>query len=250
MLAARDLHVISQASVGRSGDHTRLTVEDQQGNQQRVIWWQSGSIPPERIDLAFSLRTANYKGERQLQIEWIDARPAEGVRSGAALPALEFVDYRDDPDPLARLRELGEVLVWREVDAKIEGKTRLELTPAPRLAIWTTPPGSAELQAALATVKPETVYLFAHDPGLDAIDPLITRLVGLIKFLITPRGRCDQPFGIGSGDGAARDHGAGGAGLAQRARADQHSRRRTMGRCGYRQARDKRARTPPRSAPG
>ena len=32
-------------------------------------------------------------------------------------PAVEVVDYRDDPDPLARLRELGDLLVWREVDA-------------------------------------------------------------------------------------------------------------------------------------
>ena len=151
VLAARDLRVTSQASVGRGGDHARLTVEDQHGNQQPVIWWQSGSIPQERIDLAFSLRTTSYKGENQLQVEWIDARPAEGVLQVRA-PSVEVVDYRDDPDPLARLRELGDVLIWREVDAQIEGKTRLELTPTSRLAIWTTPPGSAELQAALALV--------------------------------------------------------------------------------------------------
>ncbi len=172
--------------MGAAAIIARLTVEDQSGNQQRVIWWRSGNVPPERIDLAFSLRTSTYKGERQLQVEWIDARPAEGVLQVSA-PTLEIVDYRDDPDPLARLRELGDVLIWREVDAQIEGKTRLELTPAPRLAIWTTPPGSAELPAALATVKPQTIYLFAQDPGLDAINPLITRLVGLIKFLIRHR---------------------------------------------------------------
>ncbi len=140
VLAARDVRVTSQSTIGRGGEHARMTVEDQQGNSQRVIWWQHGSIPQERIDLALSVRTANYKGERQLQIEWVDARPAEGVVQVRA-PSVEVVDYRDDPDPLARLRELGDVLIWREVDAQIEGKTRLELTPAPRLAIWTIPPG-------------------------------------------------------------------------------------------------------------
>ncbi len=184
VLAARDLKITNSSAVGRGGEHTRMTVADQQGNEQRAIWWQSGTIPQARIDLAFSLRTSTYKGKPQLQVEWIDARPAEGVLQVHA-PTVAVVDDRDHPDPLARLRGLGDVLIWREVDAQVEGKTRLELAPAPRLAIWTIPPGSAELRDALAAVKPETVYLFAHDPGLDTLEPFAKRLVGLINYMIT-----------------------------------------------------------------
>ncbi len=186
VLAVRDVHVSSQSVIGRSRDHTWMMVEDQDGNSQRVIWWQSGSIPQGRIDLALSVHAGDYKGEHQLQIAWVDSRPAEGVLQ-IIDPTIRIIDYRDDPNPLARLRELGDVIVWREVDPMVEGSTRQELVPTAKLAIWTLPPSGAELQAVMEWVKPETVYLFAHDPVLDALEPFMKRLAGLVKYTLSQR---------------------------------------------------------------
>jgi len=186
ILAARDLTLHSHSAVGRSGDHTQLTVEDQAGNRQRVLWWRSGDLPTGRFDLAFSARATDFRGERQLQVEWIDTRPAEGVIQIRA-PKLEILDYRLDPDPLVRLREFGDVQIWREADATIAGKTRLELAPAESLALWTSPPSSADLRAVLKWVKPEQIILFAADPGLDALEPFVKRLAGLVKYALSNR---------------------------------------------------------------
>ncbi len=70
----------------------------------------------------------------------------------------------------------------------MSGQTRLELIEADKLAIWTIPPGSAELRAVIAQVKPQTVYLFAADPGLDALEPFVKRLAGLVKYALSQRG--------------------------------------------------------------
>ena len=186
VLAARDLTIRSHSAVGRGDEHRVVTVEDQNGNKQRVIWWQSGDVPQGHFDLAFSARNVNYKGEAQMQIEWLDARPVEGFVE-VRVPAFEIVDYRDDPDPLERLRTLTDILVWREVDASVEGSTRLELTPARDLVIWTIPPSSAELRAAVEQVKPETITLFAADPGLDTLEAFTIRLAGLVKYALANR---------------------------------------------------------------
>ena len=187
VLAARDLTMRSHSTVGRSGDHTQVTVEDQAGNKQRVLWWQSGDLPTGRFDLAFTARGSDFRGEARMQLEWIDARPAAGVVEISA-PPLEIVDYRTDPDPLGRMATLGHgIEIWREVDDQIEGKTRLELMPAPVLVIWTIPPGNAELRAAVQQVRPSRVYLFAADPKLDERPQFIQRLAGLVKYSLGNR---------------------------------------------------------------
>ncbi len=54
------------------------------------------------------------------------------------------------------------------------------------LAIWTAPPGPAELRAALAQVGPARVCLFARDPGADTPEAFIRRLTGLVKHALWP----------------------------------------------------------------
>lgn len=65
--------------------------------------------------------------------------------------------------------------------AEIAGRDRYELGASEFLIIWTTPPGPAELQAALEKVSPKTVYLFGIDPGLDRLDEFLKRLAGLTR---------------------------------------------------------------------
>ena len=61
------------------------------------------------------------------------------------------------------------------------------LTPSPRLAIWTAPPGPVELRAALERVKPQTVYLFGVDPGYGSPSAFLGRLAGLVKHALSAR---------------------------------------------------------------
>jgi single-stranded-DNA-specific exonuclease len=198
VLATRGLKVTGYASVGHSDEHLLITVEDEDERSQRVIWWQGANLPlPEgRFDLAYSVRASTYRGQRDVQVEWLDARPeGEAVDLGAMSRELQIVDYRDARDPLAALHRLQsevELLIWCEAEAKreLEGMDRGELAPAHHLALWTTPPGRAELSQALQRVTPRVMYLFAVDPGMDRPEAFLKRLAGLVKHAVEKEQGC------------------------------------------------------------
>lgn len=178
--------VLDQRLVGRQRTHRRVTVADPAGKPFEVWWWQGAGedLPVGRFDLAYTPRASSYRGQRELQIEWVDARPLERAGAGATGP--QVVDRRAHPQPLALLAELRrdeEVQVWCEGEARrsLSGRTRDELQPGLRLVIWTSPPSQAVLAAALACVQPHEVIVFAVDAGLDQIDAFVARLSGLVK---------------------------------------------------------------------
>jgi hypothetical protein len=185
------LKIVRHRPVGRNGEHRLLTVGDADGAQAPVIWWDGGQeeLPAGRIDLAYTARASDYRGEPQVEVAWIDARPSLGAAPAEIAPVrapIEVVDFRQEPRPHRILEELRlgvEPAVWREgpAAAEIPGADRYSLPPANGLAVWTAPPGPAELHAALARVAPARVYLFGLDPGLDRSDALIQRLAGLVK---------------------------------------------------------------------
>ena len=198
-LASKGLTLKSYSTVGRNDEHLQLIVEDEQGTTRKVIWWQGGEsvtatqseLPQGRFDLAYTVRTSNYRSQREIEIEWIDARPLEetAISLKAQARVIEVVDYRGQPLPLAILEKLqsqGEVQVWCEGEARrlIPSHTRYELEPCRALAVWTTPPDQQVFQAALEKTSPEIIYLFGIDPGTDALDAFLRRLTGLAKYAL------------------------------------------------------------------
>jgi single-stranded-DNA-specific exonuclease len=203
-LATRGLSLASQRVIGRNAEHRLLVVEDEEGVAQKVVWWRGTGTPlPEgRFDLAYVVRANEYRGQREVQVEWVDARPIEeppAVVVRPARPQIEVIDHRQAAEPrtlLDQLRAREEVQVWSEAGARAEvgGQDRNDLERARALAIWTTPPGPSELREALAQVSPEKVYLFGVDPGLDDAEPFLVRLVGLVKHALSMgRGKVDIP---------------------------------------------------------
>lgn len=194
-LAVRDLRVLSQATIGRTDEHRRITVEDAHDRTQTIFWWHGTgwSLPQGRFDLALTLRASDYRGQAEVQIEWIDAQEREPATVEVQPePTIEVRDYRAASNPEAILRELvaeGNVLVWAEGEGPVgvETRTRCDLVPSPRLVVWTLPPGPRQFQAVLEQVEPEEVILFAHDPGLDEMTVFLHRLAGMIKFALARR---------------------------------------------------------------
>ncbi|HUW08911.1 MAG TPA: single-stranded-DNA-specific exonuclease RecJ, partial [Anaerolineae bacterium] len=190
-LVIPDLRIASDRTVGRDDEHLRLAVEDEEGNGQTVMWWQGAgaALPEGRFDLACLLRASDYRGQREVQVQWVDARPiAEPapLRSAPTAVEMEVVDHRRTADPqgvLARLRSTEDVQIWAEAThrAQVEGRDRRDLEPHPVLVIWTAPPSHDVLQAALQRATPERVYLFLVDPELDSPQVFLQRLLGLLK---------------------------------------------------------------------
>jgi single-stranded-DNA-specific exonuclease len=194
-LAVRDLRILSDATIGRMDEHRRVTVEAKDGQTQTVFWWHGigWSLPRGRFDLALSLRASDYRGMPEVQIEWLHARALEPEAAEVeSAPAIEVLDCRAASHPEALLQEFlsgGDVQVWAEgqAPAAIAPRSRLELAPGRRLAIWTSPPGPRELQAVLEAVQPDKVLLFVQDPDMDDDQAFLTRLAGLVKFALRDR---------------------------------------------------------------
>ena len=195
-LASRGVHVRSMSMVGKAKEHLRLTVEDDNGNAQSILWWGGASeeLPEEKsvIDLAYSLRAGTFRGKRQLTLQFQDFRVV-GAESIELQPTtVEIVDWRSTPEKFNELNK--EVLTWAEGADKARGKNRFELYQATELAIYTAPPSPADLRAALDLVRPRKIYLLGVSPeqgnsslSLRPTDEFLSRLTGLTKYVINQR---------------------------------------------------------------
>jgi single-stranded-DNA-specific exonuclease len=190
-LATRSLTLKSSTKLGKNKEHLKLTVADEQGHTQQVLWWDGGSeeLPAGKFDLAYSLRASDWRGARQAQLEFVDLRVIETEQIEIREKKLEVLDFRGRANPLELLKAEAQgpdIVCWAEAEEKkrVNGLDRAELTPAKTLVIWSIPPARAELLLALARVRPEKVIVFAIDPGADEPRALLERLAGLVKYTL------------------------------------------------------------------
>ncbi|MBN1148859.1 MAG: single-stranded-DNA-specific exonuclease RecJ [Anaerolineales bacterium] len=211
VLVSCGLRLANHSQVGREGEHLLLTVEDENGLARRVIWWNGAdylgtqrALPEGRFDLAYTARASTFRGQRDVQVQFIDFRLLEEPTGGleTARPHLEIIDLRGQEHPLPALQrllaEFPAALVWAEADApdKLrralaspgEAHVRIEdhrrISPVENLVIWTTPASRADLLAALLAAGPRRVALFAVDPELDEMRTFLERLAGLTRYAI------------------------------------------------------------------
>ncbi len=203
-LAARRLRMKSQTLIGRHNEHRQLIVEDEGEMSYKLIWWGGGTWPlPEWIesgvfDLAYSARTSNYRGQPEVQIEWIDAQPAEGQAIEVMTkPVIAIQDYRHahtSPAGFAAAAGRGRCAgVGRRGGAPEAGSggnhRRRSACPRARTSAGDLDdsPGWEELQAALAAVNPQTIYLFAIEPETGVPERFLERLAGLVKYALNAK---------------------------------------------------------------
>ena len=188
--ATHRLSLRSVATIGKNREHLRLTVEDENGNIQSILWWGgAGSELPEegsKFDIAYSLRASTFRGDKQVSLQFEEYRIVEEVPPELRKRKVEIVDYRQQVEQLENLQV--EMLVWAEGADKTKGRNRFELQPADEFAIYTAPPSSADLRAALETVKPNKVYLFGVSPEPEKADTFLARMAGLAKYVINQKG--------------------------------------------------------------
>jgi len=192
ILATRGLSLRSATLIGRNKEHQRLIVSDESGISQTVLWWGGAGepIPQGKFDLAYTVRASDWRGNQEVQMEFVDFRVIENPVIEIKSPPRTIIDSRNVSDPLSLLPEIHaqpSTLVWAEAEAKKDtgGKDRNELESANHLVIWTTPPSQKELDFALDIVKPGIITLVCAHPLQKSVDGYLTRLAGLLKFTIT-----------------------------------------------------------------
>ncbi|RPI86658.1 MAG: single-stranded-DNA-specific exonuclease RecJ [Chloroflexi bacterium] len=205
-LCARDLASLTYTPIGRNGEHLQLIVEDREGNTRRVMWWQAGddvSIRQleglrEGFDLAYHVRSSSYRGQLEVQVEWVEACPKEVKTIEVKARETKIIDLRCQPYPLAALQTIiqnQEVQVWCEAEAVqklaqagITGLDRCSLQKGPSLVIWSIPPGPHEVRDVIDRVQPVTVTLIGIHPAAADTEGFLKRITGLVKYAMSHKG--------------------------------------------------------------
>ena len=187
-MASRGVKMKSVSTIGKGKEHLRLTVEDETGDTQNILWWGgAGEDLPEdgsKFDIAFSLRASTFRGQKQVSLTFEEFRVTEEKPVEIQRPKLDIRDMRIQP---SLLNLQPSTLIWAEGPDKSVGVPRYELHRADELSIYTTPPSPVELRQAVAIVKPKTIYVFGISPEEEKPDEFLSHLAGLCKFVINQR---------------------------------------------------------------
>ena len=197
--------------MGREGTHRRLAVRPtaaESGPALPVVWFNGADaeLPAGAIDLVYTLNINEYKGERTLQLMYVDSRPAQApeVVVSAAAPGRGRVvhDRRGQllapadlpsPDKAVWYAE-GALLASEEHAVAYAPRTAL-LAPRPSplapLVIWSTPPSSELLNWLLETSAASEIYLCAQRTADDAPATVVQQVAGMCKFALGRDGIVD-----------------------------------------------------------
>jgi len=182
----RGVRVVDDTIFGKTGQHKRVTVQDEAGDRQELIWWggAANSTPVGQFDLAFTIGPDSYRGG--VQALWLDAHewePASEPRQA------EFMDWRQNANPRAAVMALPEAVVWADggVPSGIAPLRRDQLGPAETLVVWTAPPGADVFRQILRVVNPTLVVLVGQPSPLDSWPAFKRQLLGLVKNVLTQK---------------------------------------------------------------
>ena len=188
-LATGGVRLKSALEIGKTKEHIRLAIEDENGNLQSVLWWGGAGeeLPPAdaKFDIAYSLRATSYRGQRQLTLQFQEFRVVEEKPIEVQKARPQIRDLRLQP---ATLNLQPSTLIWAEGPDRAAGVPRHELRQADEFSIYTTPPSPADLRRALEIVQPKIVYVFGVSPPPQKTDEFLTYLAGLCKYVLNQRG--------------------------------------------------------------
>ena len=196
VLIAPAVRIQFSSAIGKFKEHLTLRLEDPREQTADAIWWQGAGqpLPEEWFQLAYTPRVNTFRGNPQLQLEWLDAHPPESNEQMPPSRSIQLIDARglDDTRLVATLQEQNaeKILIFAEADlrARWKGSDRTELTPAEVLVLYTLPPDADAVAEILKQVHPQRMVLVCCEPGYDRAEPFIRRLVGVMRYLGQPSG--------------------------------------------------------------
>ncbi|MBK9207346.1 MAG: hypothetical protein IPL71_03175 [Anaerolineales bacterium] len=189
-LATRNVSLKSISTIGKTKEHLRLTIEDEGGNVQSILWWGgAGEEKPEegsKFDISYSLRASSYRGQKQVTVQFEEFRIVEEKPVEVRKSKIEIKDMRlESASLLAKLQKQAPALqIWAEGAEKSKGRSRFDLQQVDDFLIYTTPPSPVELRRALEIVKPKTISVFAIPPAEEKPEEYLNRLAGLCKYTL------------------------------------------------------------------
>ncbi|MCB2180092.1 single-stranded-DNA-specific exonuclease RecJ [bacterium] len=194
LFAVENVRLVSRVDIGRTEEHQRLILEDEQDNQVTVMWWRGAGepLPSRQFNLVFTIKANHFKGDEELQLEYVDSWATSEVEGEPEVAIeLEVQDLRT-----AELKKVAssfvdksDLLFWGE-GVRLSGYSLLpreQLHPAQELMVVTVPPTQKILKDVLGFVQPQKVMVLGLDPKVDQLTPFLKRLTGVCKYIVNAK---------------------------------------------------------------
>jgi single-stranded-DNA-specific exonuclease len=196
VLAARDVNIIGMNFIGRNREHTKLTIQDRSGVVREVIHWQSTgeNYPDSNFDLAFTLKSGSFKGEKQISLEWVGFRTILPVNLDLLLPAqIEVLDHRWFGPDISKILELANqegntVFCEGPLSQQIPNSVnRTTIRETDNLILATVPSDWEILSEILDKANPRCVTVYDYPSGDETLKGFLHLISGLSQFAISNR---------------------------------------------------------------
>jgi single-stranded-DNA-specific exonuclease len=193
VFACRNLQVSKHEEIGTDGSHLKVTVTGPESASREVLWWnaEEQDLPSGIFDLAVTVSTNVFRGERSLQLTWEDSRVRrkETGEDTEEARSIQVIDHRGEEDleeTLWALADKAGAQIWMEACQVngIEGKSRLELSSCTELVLGTLPPSRSVLEEALSACEPDRIHVIGLPPATAGLEGFARRLLGLCKHAI------------------------------------------------------------------
>ncbi len=190
IFAAPGLTLQDTSVLGHNGDHRQAIVEDERGDDYRILWWQGADLPlPEgRFDLAYKARLNVYKGTPKVQYEWVDFRqsqeptPVTLAKSAKKYELLDFRQFSSHAPEIQAVIDLNQAFFWQEgANAAVASRDRTSFEKSSTLVIQTVPPSSADLLEAVSKIKPAKILFLGEIPPENDLGVFLRELGAFLK---------------------------------------------------------------------
>jgi single-stranded-DNA-specific exonuclease len=205
------LSITDDRRIGREGTHRKLTVraEGGEGLTLPVIWFggADAELPAGAIDLVYTVSVNDYKGERMLQLMYVDSRAAQPleVKPYAAPAVLRVVDLRGtEPSQIQAALPSADEAVWYAEGVRLDHvppgvgysprwqlavhdaqeSASAEGAPLLPLVLWSIPPSPDLLRWLLNTAQPQKVYLCGQYSADDSMSAVLRAVAGMCKYAL------------------------------------------------------------------
>ena len=191
VFSTANVTVHSSLIFGRDETHRKVTLEDENGALLSLTWWNGAEfdLPEGAFDIAYTVQTSTYRGVRSMQVLWVDAQQRETQKIVKEVrPSLQITDLRHGGISEEQLKN---AMLWREgeIAATIKGRSRLEVSPAAKVALYSIPASTSILRSLLETSKAEELLLILKNNSQDDdMAEFVNRLAGMVNYAISHQG--------------------------------------------------------------
>lgn len=197
VFCAREVRLVEDRRIGKQAEHRKLEVTDPSETICPVIWFNGADnlLPPEPLDLAFTVSVNDYAGRRSVQLNYVDSRRSSEPIAKAARDKgheLRLVDLRQQAVAASELPQPPEAVWYAEGMGVPDPSGKPPYSPrhgitkgAPAaLVVWSTPPAPDLLERMLDAVDPKMVVICGRNTTDDSLQHTVRQVAGMCKYAL------------------------------------------------------------------